>query len=450
MFLYPCFSQSNYLIYYLTQVPSNKSDVFKCKFIGNIDKRKLMRVLSVIRDYGTAKYSREIEDSSESDDNIPSDLSVVTSLNERQLNAGRSLHRPQNKSINNDQLEKIEEYSCRPFREYLIDAQKLSSRLADLIQFSLAMDSRCNISTEKAVENIFNYLNSLGYFHTSTGLLQCMYGTGEFSSSFCRSAAVHGGIFLLRRRAVQLNLDDCQDRDNDRKVVTSVSLAPDPDGYGCPTEKQIKCRYCVVPFSMLPKNCNDADIGPELKIWRLTLVIKATKDFPDNEERHVSVLPPSSVGNSNPILAVHLDYFSNVAPAGCSIYQLSGLFSDELSNTHPEEVLREAWNLIREQWCNDDVFELWSSVFYTTCTSTENDIGRPLPSNLVTVPDDSELSQIYLDDHFEAAKKLYEKIVGNDGHPFLLRDKTKYQNPGDESDEEDGAQLQKAMDLIDT
>ena len=113
-------------------------------------------------------------------------------------------------------------------------------------------------------------------------------------------------------------------QDNDIGVkVESISLAADPFFYSF---ERLQCK-----------------------------VIQATKGFPNNEECHVSLLPLSTVENISPILTLYFGCNSNV-----SILQLSGVMSDDSSNISPGEVFRKAWNLIREQWCNDDELELWS------------------------------------------------------------------------------------------
>jgi len=315
----------------ICEVPSNKSDVFKCNYITNIEKRKLMRLLGVVRDYGTAKYT-SFPITEEEDDN----LSVVTSLNERQLNAGRALHRPQNKSVNNKQIDDIEHYLDKQFSEYLINCHKLPQSLISLVQYALAMDHGSNISTKLAISNTYQYLNSLGKFHIDTGYLQSMYGTGEFSSSFCRSAAVHGATYLLRRRASSVVLDD------DHKVIKGIMLQPDPDGYGCKNEKFIKCSNLVISSNCDLPECDESSSSTKNKISR-KIVILGNYGVP--EQRHLTILPPGTVGNNSPIHVLHLDSHVCVAPTGYMVLHF-------VTNTDCDEdgsLLKRAYQFVKSR-----------------------------------------------------------------------------------------------------
>lgn len=310
-----------------------------------------MRLLGVVRDYGTAKYAT-FPTTEEEDDN----LSVVTSLNERQLNAGRALHRPQNKSVNNQQIDEIERYLNKQFSEYLVDCHKLPESLIPLVQYALAMDHGNSISTKSAISNTYQYLNSLGKFHIDTGFLQSMYGTGEFSSSFCRSAAVHGATYLLRRRASSIVLDD-------DSRVKGIILQPDPDGYGCQHEKFVKCSNLVLPAgSEINGDDEPSSSSTQRRKLRMIVILKSNVNVAD-EQRHLTILPPRTVENLLPIHILHLDSHACVAPTGYMVLH----FVTITDCGKDSSVLKRAYQFVESKMYVPSAYYVFSVHRYITC-----------------------------------------------------------------------------------
>ncbi len=57
------------------------------------------------------------------------------------------------------------------------------------------------------MQAVCRHLTALGHYG-HTALLAPMYGIGEVSQSFCRIAAVHGGIYILKRGIRGLLIED--------------------------------------------------------------------------------------------------------------------------------------------------------------------------------------------------------------------------------------------------
>ena len=61
-------------------------------------------------------------------------------------------------------------------------------------------------STKDGLDDLVRHLNALGRFG-DTAFLVPMYGSGELSQSFCRSGAVYGSTYMLRRSPLAIFLD---------------------------------------------------------------------------------------------------------------------------------------------------------------------------------------------------------------------------------------------------
>ena len=61
-----------------------------------------------------------------------------------------------------------------------------------------AMARVSKYSTKDGVEDLLLHVTALGRFG-NTAFLTAMYGSGELSQAFCRSGAVYGSTYMLRR-----------------------------------------------------------------------------------------------------------------------------------------------------------------------------------------------------------------------------------------------------------
>jgi len=326
----------------LSRVPCSKRDVFQTKLLSPVDKRKLMKFLQIASDYAVAKSSsksgndgvegedKEEADSTKSTDSDVADSSssmdkqtqmseeeVVTSLNERQLQQGRSLYRPQNKAVSTSELEVLQECikDGMDFNRYLEVEHKLTDRLRNIVIYAMALGSHNHdsntYSTKEGMNDLSQHLQSLGRYG-GTAFLVPIYGTGELSQAFCRSAAVHGGTYLLRRGVSKVLLEN--DDLRLRGVVLEDSNAEKK------IEKEIATQHVVVPSTVLVSRATDSAsksrVYRRISILRGKLVHDAGSDGGNGiDQRHVIIVPPHTVGNANVIHGIALDESVNVAPS---------------------------------------------------------------------------------------------------------------------------------------
>jgi hypothetical protein len=150
----------------LHRVPCSKRDVFQTKLLSPMDKRRLMKFLQIAADYAVSlslpsnnndddDNDREQHDETMNDTDANSNPlavgeDIVLSLNERQLRQGRSLYRPQNKTVATTDMETLQRciQEDMSFKSYLKDHHKLSDDMINIIIYAMAMGS----STKKGCE----------------------------------------------------------------------------------------------------------------------------------------------------------------------------------------------------------------------------------------------------------------------------------------------------------
>ena len=217
------------------RVPCSKADVFRSKLLSPVDKRRLMKFLQLITDYGMVMASQSAEVAAD-DDAAPIDNEeeisanakptstnnngddAIQSVNERHLHRGRSLSRPQNKATpSSSDMESL--IRCVrdgvSFSDFLRTVVKLPDRLAVVVVYALALspfgyntndannepisDAMARVSkysTKDGVEDLLLHVTALGRFG-NTAFLTAMYGSGELSQAFCRSGDVYGSTYML-------------------------------------------------------------------------------------------------------------------------------------------------------------------------------------------------------------------------------------------------------------
>jgi Rab proteins geranylgeranyltransferase component A len=298
----------------LSRVPCSKGDVFSSKLLKPMEKRRLMKFLQVVMDYGVNQQFTQMPSEEDESTSTVKEASVQ-SLNERTLNQGRSLSRPQNKAVSTTDLEDLMkeiENGNRTLQSYLENKHKLSHHLIDLVRYALALENNIElISLEEGMKNLCKHLQGLGKYGT-TAFLTPLYGSGEFSQAFCRSAAVHGGTYLLRRQPRDILVGD------DGNVSGIVLMDNDNN-----TLKTIKCKHVVTSRASLPVTSKQF-ILRRISIFLGRVVNDAT------EQRHVILIPPESknVGNSNVIHGLALDWYSRIAAPETTVLHLSTTVSN--------------------------------------------------------------------------------------------------------------------------
>ena len=331
------------------RVPCSKGDVFKSKLLSPVDKRRLMKFLQQITDYGSAQQIEELEakgverskqDNSERTKEEECTDDVVKSVNERYLHQGRALSRPQNKAApSSGDLDSL--MSCiqnsTSFSDYLSKDAKLPARLAKVVMYALSLApgnidttstlvSGSTYTTKDGVDDLVAHMTALGRFG-DTAFLVPMYGSGELSQAFCRSGAVYGSTYMLRRSPLAVITDDSE-------VVKGIVLSGEEhigDANEISTEdvidKSISCKHVIVPSTMLP---SPAAHERQARIYRRVCILQGKlirDDSGDDEQRHAIVIPPytTSVDNMSVIHGVVFDESAFVAPSGkgCTLVHLT-------------------------------------------------------------------------------------------------------------------------------
>lgn len=167
----------------LIDVPSSRADVFSTKTITMLEKRMLMKFVTLVMD--------------------------LTSHGEV-----------------------YEAYRDKPFKE-LMDHLGLNAKLQLLVQSSIAQVD-ATASTQLAIERSGFYLQSIGKYSNSPYLWP-MYGVGEIPQGFCRLSAVFGGLYMLRKDINHITLVD-----SETSTFKNCSSIIDNEG------KEIYCKTLVM------------------------------------------------------------------------------------------------------------------------------------------------------------------------------------------------------------
>lgn len=357
------------------RVPCSKGDVFRSKLLSPVDKRRLMKFLQLISDYGLTKESVPPNDAESTDaadgtattsnaevvqnQSLPTKESsadatstesmaddAMYSINERHLNRGRALSRPQNKAkpscTEMDSLIRCIRDDV-DFSDFLADVVKLPPRLCSVVTHALAMAPFGNLNhpessqtlshhrylTKSGVDDLLRHMSALGRFG-DTAFLVPMYGSGELSQAFCRSGAVYGSTYMLRRAPLSITVK-MNERSVDDLVVRAVTLSGE-EHIGAlgdvdtddTAKKVIMCDHVIVPNTMVPRPFMSSSV--RVRIYRRISILQGkiisqqdTKDCSDDgEQRYVIVIPPGTNGldNRSAIHGVALDDSAFVAPAG--------------------------------------------------------------------------------------------------------------------------------------
>ena len=410
----------------LSRVPCSKGDVFSSKMLKPMDKRRLMKFLQVVMDYGVSRQFSHVvpEDvDTTADTNANINEATVQSLNERMLNQGRSLSRPQNKPVSTTDLEELikemELGNHRTLQSYLHNKHNLSPHLMKLVRYALALESTVESSSlEEGMESLCQHLQGLGKFGT-TAFLTPMYGSGEFSQAFCRSAAVHGGTYLLRRQPTHIVVG------NDNHVCGVVLMDSDTR-----TQKTVKAKHVITSRASLPAT------SQQYCLRRISIVLGTiVKDVP--EQRHVLLMPPDSVGNTNVIHGLALDWHSRVAASGTTILHLT----TTVSNLDDMATLDRASTSIVPVGST----ELYQVTFSHVVPTSE----LQTVTGLSICP--SSAQRLVADKAFQEAKAIFETICPDVDFLKLsegMNEAVKERKMGREEDDDDRMLLESALGML--
>lgn len=299
--------------------------------------------------------------------------------------------RPQNKQVATKEMDDLIQYITMEeeqekqkqqrmmnFSQYLEEKHRIPDSLRDLVIHALALQtsssttttttSSSSSTTKTCMNELCRHMLALGRFGT-TAFLCIMYGSGELSQAFCRSAAVYGATYLLRRTPIQILHKDKhvgkkkdmtsaavhaivleeeeEEReegegeegkkgvvvgngiDDDEKTPTAIKKEPKK-------KKMIRCSHVVIPREAIRMQHRRRCVT---RVFRRISIIRGKPIFPKIEkkkeeeqqdmneggmeehsssqppqQRYVVIIPPGKVGNESVIQGMIFDEGMNVAP----------------------------------------------------------------------------------------------------------------------------------------
>lgn len=473
------------------RVPCSKADVFRSKLLSPVDKRRLMKFLQLITDYGMAMASQSTETNNTDDDDddealndneeensvntkLPTSTTnsgedAIQSVNERHLHRGRALSRPQNKATpSSSDMESL--IRCVrddvSFSDFLRNVAKLPDRLAVVVVYALALspfgynkndgsepisDAMTRISrysTKEGVEDLLLHVTALGRFG-NTAFLTAMYGSGELSQAFCRSGAVYGSTYMLRRPPLRITLEQSSSR------VSGVVLG----GEGIVgfddevVDQEILCEHVIVPSTMVDpsvvQNAFRTRTYRRISILRGKLVTAEREDSDtDNstEQRYAIIIPPGTRGLSNQS-AIHvlaLDDSVCISPRGkdYTVLHLTMTSPDDCdSNEVCDETLGQAvQHLIESHRSSNDETSAVEECHHVSFSFTSDSPDSITEDNQTTGLHIAyrDTQSITCDSAFREAKRIFDKICPDAdflGLSKKVEDEIVYRNEEDSDDE---------------
>ncbi|KAG6331963.1 hypothetical protein ID866_7126 [Astraeus odoratus] len=280
-------------IYHDTQfkhVPRSKEDVFRDQRIPLIEKRRLMRFLVFAAgEYETSPEFRGKEDV--------------------------------------------------PFSEFLRQTFSLSEEVAQIVTFALGYCSSTGETTSSALPRVRSCLKSTGRYGPSPFLVGYYGGSGELAQGFCRSAAVHGAVYILGRRISNIaykGRSTSEDATSKRRYTLELDEFPEPlhASYliSSPSHVPAHLRHHSVSVSPDPLS----NQGGASAVARGIVVVDGIIPTPcgDDEgsqaerqsDSYIMVFPPGSINGGSDVASVHAltaGPGTMCAPAGKSIIYLS-------------------------------------------------------------------------------------------------------------------------------
>ncbi|OZJ02127.1 hypothetical protein BZG36_04735 [Bifiguratus adelaidae] len=247
------------------RVPVSKEDVFQDKELRYVDKRRLMKFLT---------FAMEHE----------------------------------------EQLDVLDGYQDKPYRELIEEKFSISTRLADAIVFALAATNgdAHNVTAMEGLSRTKRFMTSIGKFGPFAYLVPLYGGGSEIAQAYCRVCAVYGGIYMLDHPVSQLCMDE-----NKEKVTGVIGR----DGV------EYKCEWLVAGTDYLPSSFLD---GSDQGAWQWVNMAVAITSAPfHNEvnEVNLTVFPPQSHPYGSYILTV--GHGTQVCPEGYYIVFYSTLCGDD-------------------------------------------------------------------------------------------------------------------------
>ncbi|KAL3683728.1 hypothetical protein R1sor_001750 [Riccia sorocarpa] len=295
----------------LSAVPSSRADIFTDKSLSLSDKRFLMRFFRLVMDHANAEGGA-----------IP------------------------------------KETLDSPFVEFM-RLQNLPASMQSIILYAIALvdtdqsdeSSPCRLTTEDGFRKLTLYLSSVGKFaNAPTAFLYPLYGAGELPQAFCRSSAVNGALYVLRRpiKAVLVDKESCEYRGvqtlngqylYSKKLIMGPSVVPKRG----PEDGLSSLAKEVSQTVEAPSNAASASGEAYSKIARYICV--TDKSLFEGQTTLLVIFPPKtiSLNQSAVVRAMQLSNAAAVCPDGKYLLQLSTLCSNAADG---QEILKAAVDIL--------------------------------------------------------------------------------------------------------
>lgn len=482
------------------RVPCSKGDVFRSQLLSPVDKRRLMKFLQLISDYGLAQEDSSTEAAPTDEEGVvadtetkqstlpnetatsePTSEDAMYSINERHLNKGRSLSRPQNKakpsSTELDSLIRCIRDNVN-FAEYLTDVAKLPPRLCSVVTHALALapfgqsQFEYKYSTKNGVDDLLRHVSALGRFG-DTAFLIPMYGSGELSQAFCRSGAVYGSTYMLRRSPVSISVNG--GNETNKLEVSAVTLSGEEHIAGFSdvdtddtSSKEVPCSHVIVPSTMMPKKLL-TNKSKRIRMYRRISIVKGAlvnqqdnqDSDEDQEQRYAVVIPPGTRGlnNASAVHGVVVDDSAFVAPArqGYTVLHLTTSVLESEADTESRclDILAKSVQLLIESQSSEssdkdranECHHISFSYSIDIAIPSEESQDDPVASGLHICYRDTQ--SITCDYAFCEAKRIFDMICPDADFLALaqkVEDSIVYKNNDDDDDER--VVLSNALDMI--
>eukprot|EP01082_Thalassiosira_pseudonana_P010840 g10405.t1 g10405 contig4:1814066-1816490(+) len=451
------------------RVPCSKGDVFRSKLLSPVDKRRLMKFLQLVSDYGMAtegaassnpestnteettdeQTTAETSDADvqgevittseksndDSRDNATGENAddAIHSINERHLHRGHALSRPQNKAKpSSSEMDALMRCSCMHWSWHHFKTTKLPPTP--------------QYSTKDGLEDLLRHVTALGRFG-DTAFLIPMYGSGELSQAFCRSGAVYGSTYMLRRSPVSISVTKStatvrgvvisgEERIGGNEDVNTEDIS----------NAEIACKHVIVPCTML----HPSDLGDKVRTYRRISVVQGKliidqdtdKDAFDTEQRYAVVIPPDTRGLDNKcaIHGVIVDNSVCVTPQGSNytVLHLTTTSTADVGNVdvYSDILAKSVQYLIASHSSKEPAKECQHVSFSYSSEVPSTSRGTATPSGLHVCH--RGIQPITFDSAFLEAKRIFDTICPDSDFLALAKqveDAIVYRNVEDSDDE---------------
>ena len=354
------------------------------------------------------------------------------------------------------------------FSEFLTQVAKLPERLSMVVVYALALtpfgswepikveddsDSMNRVSqytTKDGLDDLVRHVAALGRFG-DTAFLMPMYGSGELSQSFCRSGAVYGSTYMLRRAPLAITFDE-------GAHVQGVLLSGEEHIGGRDdldtddvSDRVIPCKHVVVPSAMLASR-----EGSKARTYRRMSVLQGklmldkdqNNDGSDTEQRYAIIIPPGTCGldNKSAIHGVAVDDSAFVAPPGKNYTVLHLTTSSQEGDSSSDDlfvnVLSETVKYLTANQCTKDspcLERHHISFSYATDSSNSSEIdlkktGQPFGLHICH----RDKQSLTCDSSFREARRIFREICPDSDFLALAKkveDAIVYRNEHESDDE---------------